>query len=252
MSVKVKRVLVSHPDPKDDSSPYAKLTREFGLEFVFRNFVDIQGLSTSEFRKQNVNPLDSSGVIFTGKQPIDHFFRLCKDLRVEMPPDTKYFCVGETTAMYLQKYIIIRKRKLFVAKKSITDLMELLGKHHDDKYIYPCGDSPRPDILQFLQTNAYQHKVARVFDTVSQTLNDLSLDKFQMICFFAPNTVQSILDSFPNFAQDHTPLVAVFGKNTAEVAEQASIRIDIMAPTPEAPSLTMAIENYLRAQKKAN
>lgn len=249
MSLKVKRILVSHAERNDESSPYAKLIKEQGLEFVYRNFVGTQGISVSEFRKQNVNPLDFTAVIFTGNQPIDHFFRLCKDLRVEMPPETKYFCVGETTAKYLQKYITIRKRKLFVAKKAMSDLMELFAKHADSKFVYPCGDAPRPDLTDFLDKTKYTYKVAKVYETVSLPLADLEPGSFQMVCFFAPSAVQAWKDSFPNYQPDGQ-LIATYGKNTAEAAESAGLTPDIAAPTPEALSMANAIELYLLKAKK--
>jgi len=248
MSVRVKKVLVSHADPKDAKSPYAKLARDYKLDITFREFVEIKGERAPEFRKQNINPLDASAIIFTGKHPVDHFFRICKELRIEMPADMKYFCVSEATAKYLQKYITLRKRKLYVAKRAMSDLLELLKKHTKENYLYPSGDLPRPDLIEFLSKHEYNYRVAKIYETVTVDLKNMKPSGFDLICFFSPNTIQAMLENFPDYPTEQK-LVAVFGKTTAKAAEDAGLRLDIQAPQPEAPSMTMAIENYLKANK---
>lgn len=246
--MRFKKVLVSHAEPKDPKSPYFKLAREWKLDLTFQNFVHIEGETVSEFRKQNIVPTDFSAVIFTGKHPIDHFFRLCTDLRIEMPPDTRYFCVSEASAKYLHKYITIRKRKLYVAKRAMSDLIELISAKKDEKFLYPCGDMPRPDLIKYLEENKFDFQIARIYQTVSNDLKHLQPNKFDVLCFFSPNSIQALFENFPNFDQGDT-LVAVFGKTTTKMAEKAGLRLDIKAPQPEAPSMTMALEKYLRETK---
>lgn len=248
MGASIKRVLITHAEPNSEESPYDGLVREWGLQVDFRNFVEIQGMSVNEFRKQNINPLDFSAIIFTGTHPIDHFFRLCTELRIEMPADMKYFCTSELAAKYLQKYIVIRKRKLYAGHRSMTDLLELLKKKPKETYLYPCGDQPRHDLLSFLDQKNYTYTVGKVYESVPCDLSDLQPPDYDLICFFSPKSINALFENFPNFEQGRTQ-VAVFGKTTTEAAEAAGLRIDIQVPTPELPSMAMAIEQHLRQSK---
>jgi uroporphyrinogen-III synthase len=250
MQKAIKKVLVSHAEPATENSPYHQLAQEFGLEIDFLSFVQIEGVPTPEFRKQNTNPLDFSAIIFTGKPAIDHFFRICADLRVEMPPDTKYFCVTESTANYLQKYIVIRKRKLFVAPKTTGDLPDLIKKHKHDKYLYPTGESFSNTVIQFLASQKIPHKLATVYQTVPSDLTPVREKRYDLVCFFSPIGIEALYKNFPDFKQEDRR-IAVFGQDTLKAAEAAGLQIDIVAPQPETPSMTMALDKYFRSLKQS-
>lgn len=242
----VKSILVSHGPPADEASPYYVLAREWNLTIDFKEFVGTDGLTTSEFRKQNINILNYTGVIFTGRNAVDHFFRICKDLRIELPPDTKYFCTGDTIAKYLQKYIVIRKRKLFVGEKTTADLLEILKKHAKENLLYPCGETKSKFIDQ-VETMGLKVRPALVYQTVAANLLSLNAAQYDMICFFSPPGIEAFLTNFPTFSQAQAQtLIAVYGDNTAQACEEAGLRVDIRAPLPQAPSLTTALENYLK------
>jgi uroporphyrinogen-III synthase len=242
--VNVSSILVTHAAPSDENSPYHQIQRQYGVKFDFQNFIEIAGVPTPEFRKQNIHPLEYTAVIFTSKHSVDHFFRICRDLRIEMPAEAKYFCVSDSTAKYLQKYITIRKRKLFVGERSTADLIPLVKKHTTENYLLPGGESSKSDLTDFMIQNGYSLKEAMVYSTVYCDLSKLKLTQYDMICFFSPTSVLSLSHNFPQF-QQKSKLVAVFGKSTAKAAEQAGLRIDIEAPRPNTPSMTMAIEQYL-------
>lgn len=246
----VNTILVTHAAPPDDNSPYHHIQKAFGVTVHFRNFIEIAGVATPEFRKQNVHPLEYTAIIFTSKHAVDHFFRICKDLRIEMPPEAKYFCVSDATAKYLQKYITIRKRKLFVGERSTTDLIPLVKKHANEKFLLPAGESAKSDLTDFMIQNGYSLKEAMVYQTVYCNLADLKLAQYDLLCFFSPTSVASLKHNFPQF-QQKAKFVAVFGKSTAKAAEQAGIRIDVEAPRPSAPSMTMAIEQFLAGTYEA-
>jgi uroporphyrinogen-III synthase len=243
----IKRILITHASPADENSPYHHLAKSRHLKIDFQSFVEIAGIATPEFRKQNIHPLEYTAVIFTSKHAVDHFFRICKDLRVEMPAECKYFCVSDATAKYLQKYIIIRKRRLYVGERSTADLIPIVKKHANEKFLYPCGDksTSQTDLTEFMHQNAYALKEAMVFHSVACDLSKLKLDSYDMICFFSPGTIQALKQGVPGFSQNGT-LIAVFGKTTAKAAEVAGMRVDIEVPKPDMPSMTMAIEHYLR------
>jgi uroporphyrinogen-III synthase len=244
--VAVKHVLVTHAAPPDENSPYHSIMREFGLKINFQNFIQIEGVPTPEFRKQNINPMDFSAVVFTSKITVDHFFRICKDLRVEMPAETKYFCVSDATAKYLQKYITIRKRKLYVGERSTKDLIDIVKKHATEKFLYPCGESASSDLTEFMLGQGYDLKEAMVYQTVFCELKKLKLADYQLLCFFSPISISAMQANFPKYKQADT-LIAVFGSGTAQAAEDAGLRVDIRVPQKDVPSMTMAIEHYLRS-----
>lgn len=246
----VNTILVTHAAPPDDNSPYHHIQKAFGVAIDFRPFIEIAGVPTPEFRKQNVHPLEYTAIIFTSKHAVDHFFRICKDLRIEMPPEAKYFCVSDATAKYLQKYITIRKRKLFVGERSTTDLIPLVKKHATEKFLLPAGETAKSDLTDFMIQNGYSLKEAMVYQTVYCNLSDLKLGAYEMFCFFSPTSVAALKHNFPQFAQKNK-IVAVFGKSTAKAAEQIGLRIDVEAPRPSAPSMTMAIEQYLAGTYEA-
>jgi len=242
----VKSILVSHASPTDENSPYHQLAKEWALEFVFQNFVEVEGISASEFRKQKINPLDYTAIIFTSKYAIDHYFNICKDLRIEMPPDMKYFCISQTVANYLQKYIIIRKRKLYVGEKTQEELLTLVKKHSKELFLFPSGDNSASDIT--FENSSINVKNATVFLVKPTDLAEIAGKSFDMICFFSPSSIDALYANFPEFKQNQT-YIAVYGSATAKTALDQGLRIDIHVPQPDTPYMHIAIENYLKSQK---
>jgi uroporphyrinogen-III synthase len=246
---KVKSVLISQPYPTDENSPYFSLAKKWGLKIDFRKFIQIEGVSTNEFRKQSVNPLDFTAIIFTSKYAIDHYFRILKDLKIELPPDMKYFCVSEATAKYLQKYIVIRKRKLFVGLRTSRDLIDVIKKHKKEKYIFPCSSIHTPHLTDYMKEHQFNLVEAVIYNTVASDLSDLKGIKYDIIAFYSPSGVESLYQNFPDFEQGET-VVAVFGPTTAKAAEVQNLRVDIEAPKPNLPSMTAALEDYLKRSNK--
>ncbi len=246
---KVKSILISQPTPTDENSPYYKLADKWKLKIDFRKFIQIQGVSLNEFRKQNINALDFSAIILTSKYAIDHFFGLLKEMKVEMPADMKYFCVSEASAKYLQKYITIRKRKLFVGKRTSRDLIEVVKKHKGDQFLFPCSAIHTRHLTDWMEENDYDLTKAVIYNTVPSDLSDLRDVKYDLICFYSPSGVASLLENFPDFKQNDT-VIAVFGPTTAKAALDAGLVVNIQAPKPNMPSMTAAIEDYLKGNAK--
>jgi uroporphyrinogen-III synthase len=248
MARPVKSILVTHAPPTDDNSPYSQLAQQFNLRVDFQNFVDIVGVPTPEFRKQSINPLDFSAFIFTSKFSIDHTFRICKDLRIELPAETKYFCINEATAKYLQKYIVIRKRKLFVGDRTAEDLLKLFKKHPKETYLLPGGESPRQDIINILDQHSYNYRLARVYETIYADLKEVLSHNYDILCFFSPASLEALYTNLPDFNQGKA-VIATFGTATRQYAGSRGLDVAVEAPTPEFPSLAMALEDYLRSTK---
>lgn len=245
---KVKSILVSQPEPKDANSPYIALKEKYNLEIVFRPFIQIEPVPLKEFRKQKIDLLSYTAVIFTSRNAVDHFFILCKESRIEMPAEMKYFCISEQTANYLQKYITIRKRKIFTGTRTAGDLIEILKKHKDENFIFPCSNIRKNDIPDFLKTNNYKYSEAVIYQTVASSLSDVDVDEFDILAFFSPSGINSLFVNFPEFKQNSTR-IAAFGPTTAKAVVDAGLILDIQAPLPNAPSMTGALELYIR---KAN
>lgn len=249
MASKVKSILISQPQPIDEDNPFVQIGKKWNIKVEFRKFIQIQGISAPEFRKQNLDPLKFTAVIITSKYAVDNYFRICKELKIELPPDMKYFCVSEATAKYLQKYITIRKRKLFVGEKTAKDLLPLIKKYPNEKYIYPCSDIHRTDLTDFMHASGYHIKEAIIYNTVASDLGDIQIKNYDLLCFFSPSGVESLFKNFPGFVQDEIR-IGVFGPTTAKVAKDLGLRIDIEAPLPNTPSMAGAIENYLKTTNK--
>jgi uroporphyrinogen-III synthase len=245
---KVTSLLVSQSRPADENSPYFELAKKYNIKVDFRPFIQVDGISFKDFRKQKINILDFSAVIFTSRNAIDHFFRICNEGRIEVPATMKYFCISEQTANYLQKYIVIRKRKIFAGTKTATELIELMRKHKKEKFLYPCSDVRKNDIPEFADTEEFQFTEATMYQTVSADLSDLEDVYYDIIAFFSPSGIKSLYDNFPEFEQNSTRLAA-FGPTTAKAVTDAGLVLDIQAPLPNAPSMTGALELYIR---KAN
>lgn len=245
---KVKSILVSQPKPTDDKSPYFLLAEKYDLKIDFRPFIQVEPVTLKEFRKQKIDILNHTAVIFTSRNAVDHFFKLCSESKVEIPADMKYFCISEQTANYLQKYIVIRKRKIFTGSRTAGDLIEILKKHKNEKYIFPCSNIRKNDIPDFLTSNNYKWTEAIIYKTVASDLSDLASVNYDIIAFFSPSGINSLFVNFPDFKQNNTR-IAAFGPTTAKAVRDADLRLDIEAPLPNAPSMTGALELYI---KKAN
>ncbi len=244
----VSSILVSQPEPSDENSPYHKLASKYNLKIDFRQFIEIDPVDAKEFRQQKVNILDHTAVIFTSRNAVDHFFRLAAENKVEIPSDMKYFCISEQTANYLQKYIVIRKRKIFTGERTALDLLEVIKKHKKEKFIFPCSDIRKEDIPDFLEENGFTYSEVIIYRTVASDLSDLSEIFYDVIAFFSPSGIKSLFDNFPDFKQNKTR-IAAFGPTTAKAVKDAGLILDIQAPLPNAPSMIGALEFYI---KKAN
>lgn len=244
----VKSILVSQPEPSDSKSPYGILAEKYKLKIDFRPFIQIDPVSLKDFRKQKVEILEHTAVIFTSRNAVDHFFRLCTESKIEVPADMKYFCISEQTANYLQKYIVVRKRKIFTGYRTANDLIEILKKHKNEKYIFPCSNIRKEDIPVFMEENNIKHTEAIIYKTVASDLSDLADVNYDIIAFFSPSGINSLFVNFPDFKQNQTR-IAAFGPTTAKAVLDAGLQLDIEAPQPNAPSMTGALELYI---KKAN
>ncbi len=245
---KVKSILVTQEAPTDLNSPYLKLAEKFNLKIDFRPFIQVDPVPAKEFRKQKVDILNHTAIIFTSRNAVDHFFIICQELKIEMPADMKYFCISDQTSNYLQKYIVIRKRKIFTGLKDTHDLLEIVKKHKNEKFLFPCSDIRKNDIPDFLRENGYQFTEAVIYHTVAANLSDLKNVYYDILAFFSPSGINSLLVNFPDFIQNNTRLAA-FGPTTSKAVHDAGLILDIEAPLPNAPSMTGALELYI---KRAN
>lgn len=242
--VKIKKILVSQPKPENDRSPFFELAKKNNLTIDFRPFIQVEGVSGKDFRKQKVNILDHTGVIFTSRTAVDHFFRITKEMKLTVPETMKYFCINEATAFYLQKYIVYRKRKIFYGKGKFDDLIDVLMKHKDEKFLVPLSDIHKQDIPRKLRKNKFKFTKAILYKTVSSDLSDLADVNYDILVFYSPSGIKSLFQNFPDFQQNETK-IASFGQSTAKAVKDAGLRLDIQAPMPKAPSMTMALENFI-------
>ncbi|MBR5102618.1 MAG: uroporphyrinogen-III synthase [Muribaculaceae bacterium] len=247
--MKIKKILVSQPKPSSAKSPYYDVAEKYGVEVVFRPFIKIEGLTSKEFRQQKINVQDYSAVIFTARTAIDHYFRLCKELRFNVPDTMKYFCVSETVAHYLQKYIIYRKRKIFYSSTGLVDdLMPLIEKHKKEKYLFPVSDVHQ-ESLPVLDQKNIPYTRAIMYRTLS---NDFTPDEpfdYDMLIFFTPSGIKSLMSNFPNFNQGDIA-IGCMGSKTIDEIKETGLRLDITV-SPEAPSMAAAIDKYLEQRLKA-
>lgn len=251
VKAKVRTILVSQPKPENEKSPYLELARRSNVKIDFRHFIKVEGMTTKEFRTQRINLTEHNAVILTSRNAIDHFFRICSEMRYNVPETTKYFCLNEATAYYLQKYIQYRKRKIFFGNGTITDLAEALRKNKEEHFLLPVADVHREekiiDVLDLLKLN---YKKAIIYRTVSADLSDFhgKLD-YDVVVFFTPAGIRSLFKNFPGFKQGELR-IAAFGAATAKAVREHGLRLDIAAPNPQTPSMTMALENYIREVNK--
>ncbi len=248
--MKIKSILVSQPQPTDfEKSPYGEIARKFNVTIHFRKFFKIEGVQAKEFRKDRINILDYSAVIFTSRNAVDHYFRMCKEMRIEVPESMKYFTISESTAYYLQKYVQFRKRKIFHSKESFSNLIDHIKKHRTEKFLLPCSDIHKQEIPKMLDDNKVLYKKAVIYRTLASDLSDLDIRQFDMLVFFSPSGIKSLLKNFPEFEQKET-VIAAFGSTTAKAVKDAGLKLNLEAPTQVAPSMTMAMEQFLQQESK--
>jgi uroporphyrinogen-III synthase len=248
MALKIRKLLVSQPRPASEKSPYFDIAEKYGVEIDFRPFIKVEPLSTKEFRQQRISILDFSAVIFTARTAIDHFFHLCEELRVNIPETMKYFCMTEAIAVYLQKYTVYRKRKIFFSQSGkVEDLATIIGKHPKETYLVPVSDVHKDDLFQLLDTKKINYLKAVMFRTVSNDFTSDEIFDYDMLLFFSPSGITSLLKNFPNFKQEDIR-IGCFGPTTAKAVKEAGLRLDVEAPTLEAPSMTAALELYLKKE----
>lgn len=249
--MKIKKILVSQPKPDTVKSPYFDLAEKNNVQVDFRPFIQVEGVSAKEFRQTRVQILEHTAVIFTSRTAIDHFFRMSTEMRLTIPDSMKYFCVSEATAFYLQKYIVYRKRKIFYCTGKFSDLIDLMKKHKDEKFLLPMSQVSQPEITSLLDKAGYTYTKAIIYKTVSSDLSDLKNVNYDILVFFSPSGIQSLIQNFPSFEQEEIK-IACFGSATAKAVKDAGLRIDIEAPTTEAPSMTMALEQFIRKFNKGS
>ncbi|MBN2521288.1 MAG: uroporphyrinogen-III synthase [Bacteroidales bacterium] len=249
--MKIKKILVSQPKPESDKSPYIELAEKNNLKIDFRPFIQVEGIAAKEFRSQRVDILTHSAVIFTSRTSIDHFFRISEELRINVPDAFKYFCISENTAYYLQKYIVYRKRKIFYGNGKFIDLMDIIMKHKDEKFLVPLSDIHKEEIPNTLERFNINFTKAILYKTVSSDLSDIQNIDYDVLVFYSPSGIKSLFQNFPLFKQNDIK-IASFGPTTIKAAKDAGLRVDIQAPIPQAPSMTMALEQFIKKYNKNN
>ncbi|OQY04912.1 MAG: uroporphyrinogen-III synthase [Bacteroidetes bacterium 4572_117] len=242
--MEIKRILVSQPEPANDKSPYFNLAKKNDLTVDFRPFIKVEGVPAKEFRQQKIDILKHTAVIFTSRTAVDHFFRISKEMKLNIPETMKYFCISEAIAFYLQKYIVYRKRKIFYGKGKFDDLIEVLVKNKEESFFVPFADAHKQEIPRKLKKHKLKFSKSVLYKTVSTDLSDLADVNYDILVFYSPSGIKSLLHNFPDFEQNNTK-IASFGNHTAKAVKDAGLRLDIQAPMPKAPSMTMAIETYL-------
>jgi uroporphyrinogen-III synthase len=248
---KVNTILITQPRPDTDKSPYFELAKKYDLKLDFHPFIRVEGLSGKEFRKQRVDIAEFTAIIFNSRNAVDHFFRICEELKVKVSQDMKYFCITEAVALYLQKFILYRKRKVFYSADGSTEgLLEVIGKHkNNEKFILPTSDNGKNDVNLYLTKNNISFAEATLYRMVSNDIAPIMKDGYDMIVFFSPFSVQTLFQHDPTFKQNGT-LIGAFGPTTSKAIEDAGLRLDVKAPAPQAPSMVSALERYLQDIKK--
>ena len=242
----IKKILVSQPKPSSERSPYYDIAERMNVEIVFRPFIKVQGITPKEFRAQKISILDHTAVVFTSRHAIDHFFTLCKEMRVAIPEDMKYFCITETVALYIQKYVQYRKRKIFFGETGkIDDLVPLMAKHKTEKYFIPTSDVHTSQFGEMLDAKKLVHSEGIMYRTVSNDFQEGEPFDYDLLIFFSPRGIQALLKNFPNFKQDKIS-IGTFGPATAKAVQDAGLRLDFGAPSPEYPSITSALAAYVK------
>lgn len=248
--MKVKTILISQPKPADlKKSTYANLISKHNLKMDFKKFFSVTGLTSSEFRQHRINLGDYNGVIFTSRNAINNYFRLAKDLRFEVPDTMKYFCTSDQIAYYLQKYIQFRKRKIFYGDQSYISLIPLMKKHKENKLLLPCNDAPNKVLYATLKENNINFREAVFYKNTFADLSDIKLKEYDMLVFFSPYGIHSMMQNFPDYKQEEQ-LIAIYGNSTMDAAKEHKLKPQITAPTENSPSMTMALEKFISSTKK--
>ncbi len=247
--MKVKTILVSQPEPKVENSPYFELQNKHKVKVDFRPFIHVEGVNAKDVRAQKIDLNNYNAIILTSKNSVDHFFRVAEEMRFKVPEDLKYFCQSEAVAFYLQKYVVYRKRKIYVGQKDFVDLSPLIKKYKDEKFLLPASDQLNADIPQTLNGLKVDWIAGTFYKTVMSDLSDLKDVYYDVLAFFSPTGIKSLFMNFPDFEQKNTR-IAVFGSTTQKEALEHGLRIDILAPTPDTPSMTMALEKYVAEANK--
>lgn len=248
MTPMIKKILVSQPQPTSEKSPYYEIEAKYGVEIVFRPFIKVEGLPAKEFRQQKVSILDYTAIVFTSRNAIDHFFLLCKEMRITIPENMKYFCITETIALYIQKYVQYRKRKVFFgATGKINDLLPVMVKHKTERYLVPLSDVHNDEIANLLDSKKLDHKEAVMYRTVSNDFTQEEKFDYDMLIFFSPSGVQSLLKNFPGFDQQDVA-IGTFGPATSKAVKDAGLRLDLEAPSAQYPSITAALDDFVKKQ----
>jgi uroporphyrinogen-III synthase len=247
----VRKVLITQPKPEGEKSPYFDLAKKYSIELHFHPFIIVEAIASKDFRKQKIDIAHYTAVIFTSRNAIDHFFRICDEMKVSVSQDTKYFCITEAVALYLQKFILYRKRKVFYgADGSNKNLFDVINKHKEnEKFLYPCSQSFDSEITNWLKSNNCEYATPVLYKIISNDIKEVIARNYDVICFFTPGGVKSLLENFPKFKQNGTRIGA-FGPNTFKAVEDAGLVLDIKAPQPQAQSMVSALELYLSSQKK--
>ena len=246
--MKIKSILVSQPAP-NESSPYLEMAKKEKIKIDFRPFIHVEGVDAKELRAQKIDLAQYTGIIFTSKNAVDHYFRLAEEMRFAVPDSMRYICQSEAIANYLQKHIVYRKRKISFGEKTFADLLPLFKKFPSEKYLLPAADVLSPDVVKVLDSAPIEWTRATMYRTVCSDLTDINVKEYDMLVFFSPQGIRSLGKNFENFKQDTTK-IAVFGTTTEQAAKEAGLRVDVMAPSKETPSMTMAIEKYIRQMNK--
>lgn len=242
--MKINSILVSQPEPLNENSPYNRLKNKYNLKIHFRPFIHVKGMNAKKVRLQKIDLSNFQNIILTSRNAVDHYFRISNEMRFKVPDSTKYFCQSEAVAFYLQKYVVYRKRKIYVGKKSINDLEQIFEKFNDETYLLPTSDKLKLDIPEFLNKIELNWKRIQLYKTVVSDLSDLRNVYYDVLVFFSPSGIDSLMKNFPGFVQNKT-LIAAYGKSTIEAVNRANLIANIEAPTKEIPSMTMAIEKFL-------
>lgn len=246
---KVKTILVSQPEPKIENSPYFDLQEKQKVKIDFRPFIHVEGVEAKDIRQQKVDLSSYTAIILTSRNSVDHFFRVAEEMRFKVPDSMKYFCQSEAVAYYLQKYVVYRKRKIYVGKRTFADLSPLIKKYKDESFLLPTTDKLKPEVPRILDDLGVKWKQATFYKTVISDLSDLANVYYDILVFFSPSGIESLFHNFPEFKQNNTR-IAVFGNTTIKAVESHGLRVDIAAPTPETPSMTMALEKYIEKTNK--
>lgn len=246
---KIKSVIVSQPKPESEKSPWFDLAKKQGLKIDFRPFIQVEPILLKEFRQQKVTILEHTAIILNSRNSVDNFFRICTEAKIEIPPDMKYFCVNESIANYLAKYIQVRKRKIFIGKGTEAELQPLFKAHPTEKYLFPCSDWRKQDIEKFMKKNKIAFKEAFFYRIKSADLSDLTNVNYDIIAFFSPADIRSLFENFPKFKQKKT-CIAGFGASTIKAMVEAGLNVNFQAPTPQTPSMVMAIDKFVESVNK--